>query len=83
MLNQIKFFDVNKKKVRCGPKSDGGYVLLNEISKNTNTLFSFGVENNIDFELEFIKKIQTKANHSFLIILLTDFQKEFKKYEIY
>ncbi len=60
MLNQIKFFDVNKKKVRCGPKSDGGYVLLNEISKNTNTLFSFGVENNIDFELEFAKKYKPK-----------------------
>lgn len=62
MFSQIKVFDVNKKKIRCGPNSDGGYVLLDEISRNTNTLFSFGVENNIDFELEFIKKYKPKQN---------------------
>ena len=60
MLDQIKLFDVNKKKKRCGPKSDGGYILLDQISKNTDTLFCFGVENNIDFELEFVKKYKPK-----------------------
>ena len=62
MLNQIKLFDVNKRKIRCGPKRDGGYILLDEISRNTDTLFCFGVENNIDFELEFIKKFKPKQN---------------------
>tara|TARA_B100000989_G_scaffold191598_1_gene144346 strand:- start:46562 stop:47350 length:789 start_codon:yes stop_codon:yes gene_type:complete len=62
MLNQIKLFDVNKKKKRCGPRSDGGYILLDQISRNTDTLFCFGVENNIDFELEFINKYKPKKN---------------------
>ena len=62
MLNHIKLFDVNKKKVRCGPRRDGGYILLDEISKNTDTLFCFGIENNIDFELEFIKIYKPKKN---------------------
>ena len=62
MLNEIKQIDVNKKKIRCGPKKDGGYVLLDEISRNTDILFSFGIENNIDFELEFTKKYKPKQN---------------------
>ena len=58
MFNLFKIYDVGFSKVRVGPKKDGGYILLNEHSKNINNLLSFGVEDNIDFELDFSKKFK-------------------------
>ena len=58
MFKLFKVYDVGFSKVRVGPKKDGGYILLNEHSKNINNLLSFGVEDNIDFELDFSKKFK-------------------------
>ena len=58
MFKFLKLYDVGYKKIRVGPKEDGGYVLLKEPSKNTKNLLSFGVEDNIDFEIDFNKKFK-------------------------
>lgn len=60
MFNYLKIYNISQKKVRVGPKKDGGYILLHELSKKTNNLCSFGVEDNIDFEIEFNKKYKPK-----------------------
>jgi hypothetical protein len=81
MFKYLKIYNLNYKKRRIGPKSDGGYVLLDKISKNVDNLFCFGVENNIDFEIDFnlkykprkiilydhtIKKLPKKTNFKFI-----------------
>tara|TARA_Y100000389_G_C17465264_1_gene524909 strand:+ start:4212 stop:4982 length:771 start_codon:yes stop_codon:yes gene_type:complete len=60
MFQYLKIYDLNQKKIRIGPKKDGGYILLDQISKNTDNLFSFGVEDNIDFEIDFYSKYKPK-----------------------
>ena len=49
MFKFLKLYDVGYKKIRVGPKKDGGYILLKEPSKNIKNSLSFGVEDNIDF----------------------------------
>ena len=60
MFKYLKIYNLNYKKRRIGPKSDGGYVLLDKISKNVDNLFCFGVENNIDFEIDFNLKYKPR-----------------------
>ena len=49
MFKFLKLYDVGYKKIRVGPKKDGGYILLKEPNKCIKNLLSFGVEDNIDF----------------------------------
>ena len=49
MFKFLKLYDVGYKKIRVGPKKDGGYILLKELNKCIKNLLSFGVEDNIDF----------------------------------
>lgn len=60
MFKFLKLYDVGYKKIRVGPKKDGGYILLKEPSKNIKNLLSFGVEDNIDFEIDFNKKFKPR-----------------------
>ena len=60
MFKYLKIYKLNSKKIRIGPKKDGGYILLNEISKNVDNLYSFGVEDNIDFEIDFNLRFKPK-----------------------
>jgi len=55
-LKEIEVFDCNLTKVRIGNESDGGYVALKELCEKTNTVYSFGVENDVGFELEFVNR---------------------------
>jgi len=61
LLDSILVFDTEYKKVRIGDKKDGGYVLLDNISHQTEILYSYGVETNSSFEDEFCKKYNCRA----------------------
>lgn len=56
LFDNIIIYKNNFKKIRVGSEGDGGYVLLDNINKNTSTVLSFGIEDNIDFEIDFLNK---------------------------
>lgn len=60
-LNNILVFDTEHTKVRVGDKKDGGYVVLEEVSLETEILYSYGVEYNSSFEGEFVKRFDCDA----------------------
>lgn len=60
-LNNILVFDTEHTKVRVGDKKDGGYVVLEEISSDSDILYSYGVEYNSSFEGEFVKRFGCDA----------------------
>ena len=61
-LNLLKIYDTKFKKIRIGPKHDGGYVLLNELIKKKTSLVSLGVGNDIAFDIDYLKKsLNSKA----------------------
>jgi|DEB0MinimDraft_10_1074344.scaffolds.fasta_scaffold61910_2 hypothetical protein len=62
MLDSIKIYDTEHTKERVGSKKDGGYVVLNEISKDTQVLLSYGVEDNTSFENDFTHKFGCVAH---------------------
>jgi hypothetical protein len=54
-LKEIKVYDCSDMtKIRLGNKSDGGYVVLKEICDQTGVLYSFGVGDDVGFELDFV-----------------------------
>ena len=55
-MSQIQVKDVSLTKIRIGNKHDGGYVLLKELCEKTSMLYSFGIGNDVGFELDFTKK---------------------------
>jgi hypothetical protein len=64
-MNNVKKFlsEINKvydcdnlTKFRIGNKSDGGYVLLKELCDRIKTIYTFGVGNDVSFELDFIER---------------------------
>lgn len=46
---------MQKKKVRIGSKTDGGYILLNDF-ENIKIAYSFGISNEISFDKELADK---------------------------
>ena len=52
-LDLIKVYDVGYTKRRLGNSGDGGYVVLDEISRISSRLYSYGVGNEISFEQAF------------------------------
>jgi hypothetical protein len=52
-FDTIRVYDVGLTKVRLGNKGDGGYVVLDEVCKNSSRLYSYGVGNDISFEEDF------------------------------
>lgn len=59
LLDLIKVYDCDIDKIRIGPESDGGYVLSNHLSAAAPELYSFGIGNDVQFELDFAKKYPT------------------------
>ena len=57
-LKEIKVYDCNLTKIRIGNKCDGGYIVLKELCEETNVVYSFGVEKDVGFELDFVNKFQ-------------------------
>lgn len=55
-LNSIKVYDCGLTKVRIGNKHDGGYVALKEVCEKTKAIYSFGVGDDIGFEMDFTER---------------------------
>lgn len=56
LYNFIKIYDVGYTPVRIGNKKDGGYIVLDEISKLSNVVYSYGISDDISFEEDFQAK---------------------------
>ena len=52
-LDQIWVYDCGMTKIRIGNSHDGGYVALREICEKTQTVYSFGIGDDVGFELDF------------------------------
>ncbi len=62
LLKSICVYDcLGTEKVRIGNNADGGYIALDEICRNTKTLLSFGVEDNVTFEANFVENYPKSA----------------------
>lgn len=61
-IQSIKIYDTEFTKVRIGDDKDGGYVVLDEVSKLSKKLYSYGVETNSSFENEFVTKYHCDAH---------------------
>ena len=56
-FNEInKVYDCNLTKIRIGNQHDGGYIALKEICEKTDKVYSFGIGNDIGFEIDFVKR---------------------------
>lgn len=56
-LNEIKIYDCpDLTKIRIGNQHDGGYIALKEICAKTPIVYSFGIGDDIGFELDFAKR---------------------------
>lgn len=55
-LKEIKVFDCNLTKTRIGNRHDGGYIALREPCELTRTVFSFGIDDDVGFELDFVSR---------------------------
>jgi len=56
MIKNIKIYDTEYTKKRFGLKKDGGYVILDEIFKKCDILYSYGISDDVSFELDFVKQ---------------------------
>lgn len=54
LLDYIKPYDIPGEMVRYGNKRDGGYVVNKDFLKFSNTLYTYGVCDDITFELDFL-----------------------------
>jgi len=55
-IKGIKIHDTEYEKIRAGKAGDGGYVVLLELCKKSKALYSYGVSNDVSFELDFLNK---------------------------
>lgn len=55
LVNLLRPYTIFDKKIRLGSPNDGGYVLNETLLNNSDILYSYGVEYNCDFELDFNK----------------------------
>lgn len=58
-LESIKVYDVGLTKIRVGNLYDGGYVTLKEVCEKTQAIYSYGVGDDIGFELDFVSKFNS------------------------
>ena len=56
LINNLK----NDKLIRIGSKNDGGYIVSNNASRKSKSIISFGIEDNSEFETEFIRNYNIK-----------------------
>ena len=49
----MQIYDVSDKKQRIGRDFDGGYVVLDNLSKATEVVYSFGVGDDVSFDSHF------------------------------
>jgi len=62
MIDLLTPIDVGHKKVRLGPPSDGGYVMPEIVLEKCSALFTYGVEADIRYEINFVKSYNKPAH---------------------
>lgn len=60
-----KVYDCNLTKIRIGNQHDGGYIALKEICEKTKVGYSFGIGDDIGFEMDFIKRFPNSTIECF------------------
>jgi hypothetical protein len=61
ILDLLRPKNVHHPKIRLGPLEDGGYVMPKIVLEKCSTLFTYGVGDEMRFELEFAQKYNKKA----------------------
>lgn len=57
LFNEIRIYDCPEfEKIRIGRQSDGGYVVLRELCGLSKNIYSYGVGNDVSFELAFLDR---------------------------
>lgn len=64
-FQQLTVFDCGFTKVRIGNDNDGGYVLFKELCGRTKVLYSFGVGDDVGFEMDFVNRFPLEKVHLF------------------
>lgn len=64
-LRGIIAHDCGKAKVRVGNRGDGGYVVLEELCSITPEVYSFGIGDDVGFELDFVRRWPTTEVYLF------------------
>ena len=54
-LSLLTPFDIDRQKIRIGPNTDGGYILVNDISAH-QTIISYGIGTEYRFEIEMAER---------------------------
>jgi hypothetical protein len=54
-------YKIGYNKVRFGKKGDGGYVVFDYNLNNINGLYSYGISDDVSFDLDFVNKHNTKV----------------------
>lgn len=55
-IKQLQVMVVVFTKIRIGNKGDGGYVVLKELCEKTVEVYSYGIGNDVSFELDFVQR---------------------------
>lgn len=55
-LQEIKVYDCDLTKVRIGNKHDGSYIALEELCEKTSMVYSFGIGDDVGFEVDFARR---------------------------
>lgn len=61
MIEQLKLYDSKLQKVRLGNPYDGGYIVALQALCRSSCLFSYGVNHDISFEIDYIEATNKKA----------------------
>lgn len=61
LVSLLMPYNIYQSKLRLGSNRDGGYVITDHILNQSGCLFTYGVGDNIDFELDFIKLTNKKC----------------------
>lgn len=59
-LEELVVYDCGMNKVRVGNDHDGGYILLRELCQSASVLYSFGIGDDVSFELDFANRFPVK-----------------------
>lgn len=61
MIEQLTIYTTRIPKVRLGGPCDGGYVVNLEALCKSSALFTYGVSDNVNFEIDYVKATEKKA----------------------
>ena len=64
-LSEIKVYDLSITKGRLGNEGDGGYIVSMEHLALADNLYSFGIGDDVSFELDFLRMLPKAKAHLF------------------